>query len=440
MSNKKTATFGYKTPTSSILFILVVFLSYLSLWSSTVYSRYANAELYATMQVKFDEVTTIEPVLIGQILLVIMFGLIFMIIVADLKSILQHKSVIVYFAMLLCCPYLLLKSDDPLNYISSISNGSIQLGPWTLVGVALFFYAYKPRNWDAFRRAIKPLTIIILITAFYGLFKYFTFYQEAGIVNRVVALKWLWAPAICLQFLLVFWISRANEEKRRIYSSLVFLLVTFQYLLAILTEMRLILLMTTVSIVIFFYKTGKIKKGKLLFTLVGGSTMVFVLFIISNEGILLPETNVFYNAINNFLLRFLADTRSSDLIEFFDFISSNSFLSFSLGLGYSRMSEFTVDSGVLNTFFMTGVVMFTMAVVLLILPVIKLGKFRMDSEDAAVWSVAVIWILRFFTSSTMAFTTEFLLFIIFAGRCAWILDNNLRILKERNRSSNQGVN
>ncbi|MBS4200277.1 hypothetical protein KHA93_11610 [Bacillus sp. FJAT-49732] len=413
---------------ANFLFIVVVIFSYVALWSSTVFSRYRNAELYSTFQVSFEEVVSNTNVLATQISLIVVFAGIYLIIITNLKSIFNNKRNIFYVVMITLIPYLLLKSDDPLSYLTSLSNGSVQLGPYTVVGIALFFYAYNPRNWHSIEKAIRILTILSILTAFYGLAQYYAFFSQLGMTSRVVALKWLWTSTICLQFTLIYWLywgSKKTKKKKSAFMT-VTLLILFQYLLALLTEMRLVLVITTIGILLYLYKTGKIKRVFMVGITLIAIAAWLVVYLLSKSGFLLPPTNLINNAINGFLIRFSADTRSADLKEFIDFVIGDFFSFFPVGYGYSQSVDFIVDSGILNTLFMTGPIMLLMAYMLLIRPALHLRKFKLSPEEAWIWVIAVMWILRFFTSSTMVFNTEFLIFIIVAGRSAWILDDKIK--------------
>lgn len=317
---------------------------------------------------------------------------------------------------------LLLLTTDPLPYISSVTPMSSKMAPAVLIAISMFFLAANPATWPAVLRSIVIVTAIATFFWLYGA-------MQLEFASRHFAYRWLWSPTLILEItsMLLFAVLFNKSLPYKIVScipiSLLGLSIFFQ-------QTRLLIVMFFVQVLTYAYlryrNTSSSQRMKavvvmLLLLAVGG------IFMMTSDRL---DTRAFSRttigeSAQMLANRFTEDTRSHQLKPFF----SRFWESFPLGAGYPAIDEYNaegeygIDCGYLNSMYVTGLPMMLCFVGMLVWPVLKSLRLRLDPVDAAVVAGAFAYAVRLLSSTVPNLEVTFLLFILLAGRCAYLAGN-----------------
>lgn len=395
---------------------LLMIISYSLLYINTVFSRYGNVDFVINNGYLGDNtISNMSSNIIAQILYILMYFIILLLYILNIKKITSNKHFIMFFMAILCLPYILLKSTNPISYITSLSGASKLMAPGTIFSVGLFFIAYDSEVWKGIRKGFIFLWIISLALCIFGILNIILKINETSpYAFRILALKWLWAPMIVLEFTYLIPLSIIKNKRKRMiifWISLALVLIS-----AILTQTRLVIIMTALNAIFYSFIVERKNIIKILFSI------VLILIIIN---IFKDTEGIIGSALRNFFSRVLSDTRSDGILMILSEISSNLFKYIPFGGGYGNEVLFA-DLGYLNAIFVGGIPMTFFLTILLYIPIFKcFYKKREIIIEPWVLSSALMWCFRSQISSMMSFTTEFLMFILVAGHCSSILDNKI---------------
>ncbi|MDN7241711.1 hypothetical protein QWY14_07890 [Planococcus sp. N028] len=413
-----------------ILFFLLLTSSFLYMWIPRIYA-FGNIKYYlyknlSTGSSEMSDLLTEFPMYLKFlnpfIYLVLILTIIY--VIAKYKIIKNNYLIIYLWIIFYMCFLLAFKSTDPLIYLTSLSKASSILAPGTILMIFLFFLSYNPAVWNQIIVSLKLFVYIVLLCCLIGFFGIYYEYSSNGLIHRLVSLRWVWTPSLILELICIILLATNIKNKKNIF---LFVPIIFLYLGGLLTQTRLTIIIGTINIFIFLYLTKKLRFSLSLFKRITLVIVVFCtcLFLYA----VFAKTEFLDLYLEQFISRVFEDTRSEQASNFFFIFSSNINDIFPFGSGYPAENEYRaigetgIDSGYLNILFTTGIPMFLLVGLLLIIPVIKALRINLSFSDAAIVAAAFTWILRLTSSSTMMFTTEFLLFVLFSGRCAWLVNN-----------------
>lgn len=413
------------------LFLSLLTLTFLHMWLPRIYA-FGNIEYYLELNnLGISDITKLAlpfpnylKILNPLIYLNAMFTIIYVI---GKYKIVKTNYLILYILMIFYMGFLLVfKTTEPFLYLTSLTQASFIMAPGTILVISLFFLSYNPRVWIQISKALIIFLYLIMIFTILGFIGVGYEYYSTGLAHRLVSLRWLWAPSIILELLCILAIANKINKK----NWLMFLPIIFLFMGGIFTQTRLTIIMGIINILVFFILTRKIKHSYKIFrnVLVG----VFTLFITVIFYLKISSDNFMGAFMSQFISRISEDSRSEQIVNFKLIILENFSKVFPFGSGYPSFNEYRalgangIDSGYLNILYTTGIPMFILIFLLLLLPVIKALRLNMNFLDAAIVAAAITWMIRLTSSSTMMFTTEFLLFVLFSGRCAWLVNQQKR--------------
>lgn len=394
---------------------IVIFLSFILLYINTFFSRYANVNKAISQGFVGDLVIyDMSANLLAKFLIATIYLFIFILFTLNIKKILTNRKVYLYFLIILFLPYLLLISENSSSYLLSLSSASKLMAPGTIFSISLFFLVKDDEIWNGARNGFILIWLTSLVLSVIGVSRVLLFiYTTPSYLFRLVSLKWLWAPMIILEFTYLIPLSLIKNKFFKIFMFI--LSVSLLLFCAILTQTRLVIVMSFLNAIIYSLIIGKKNVYRLIF--VSLLILAFIYTISFNDGVISM-------GLSNFIQRLLVDTRTSGISQIWDEVSNNFFKYFPLGGGYGNERLFT-DLGYLNAVFVAGIPMVFFVTLLLYRPIFRLfRKRKFLFIEPWILSAALMWCFRSQISSMMAFTTEFLMFILVAGRCSTTIDKD----------------
>lgn len=426
--NPKEIKIGITSSLFLVLFMMLFIKTYIEynvIW-------YGNVEL-GLKYFDVEQMRGIAPFWYSYLTLLIYLCIVLIIIIFLLR--LKYFKInstmfMLYFLMILWMWIVLLfLTEEPLKYLTSVTYASERMAPGTIIAIGLFFIAYQNTLWKQIMRWIPLLILVSSLLFIYGL-------TQMEYVNRFISFKWVKGPGQILTLLSIVYLGMKIKQK----SILVYIPIFLSILTGIITQTRLSIIMYLFNLFLFLHLYSRsidisLKSKKRIKVLFFATLLILIMsiglsfWIVIDPSIRSSLPNIpGMDYINAFSGRLLEDTRTEQATNFFSYF----FQSLPFGIGYpsewenSGLGENGIDNGYLNTMYVTGIPMVILLILLLVVPSFRALFLRLPGEDLAIATVAVtraIWLL---TSATTMLTFDFVVFILFAGRCAYLYDKYRR--------------
>lgn len=354
------------------------------------------------------------------------------------KRIVKHKRFIPYFFMLMSMVFVItFITKDPITFLSTPGMWTDRLSIITLFSCSIYFWVYQPIYWQYTIKLLKYITIImtVIIIAF-------LLTKPEIYTNRLYSLKWLHGYGVILRLMPFLFLTTGKGIKER-YFAITVLVVDLIMIIVLQTRLYVVdILLYTVLFWLLFLKNLKTNKNKKQFKFIFKiGIVVFIaivvlsilLFKVNSNDIILSDSNISMS-LKMFANRLFEDTRTNQINNFMTYFWD----SFPFGVGYntrgimSGSGAYGIDNGYLNTIYMVGLPMVFFLVLFTIQPILAAWHTNLSLTDIAIVARGTVWIVILSSSTTTAYTIEFLIFIICAGRCAWLVDSKRNTKEENN--------
>ena len=299
--------------------------------------------------------------------------------------------------------------------------------------IAIFFLASNRYAWQKIQIYLLWTTFICVALSIYG-------YTQIDHVSRSLGMQWIWAPSLGLELLAILPIG-IYSNRSLIYRWLSYCPIAVLMISGLILQTRLIFISLFIQIIVFaFLRVQARIKHKTIGFLSLGFWIGFILFFvfailplvatIENDSLITGSAQALVERMD------YTENRSAQIdpffVKFWDV--------FPLGLGYpgpgqsngeANENDIGMDSGYLVTMYVTGVPMMACYFVMLVIPVLKaLMLKRTQPTDAAIIACAFAYVIRMTSSTVPNMDFDFMIYVLLAGRCAYLVHNpKLRLIK-----------
>lgn len=321
---------------------------------------------------------------------------------------------------------LIILSNEPTIYLTSISAMSSKMAPGVIMAIGLFFLGAYPKVWSILKASLLFLILCAVCIWLFGLL-------QVDIVSRYLAKRWLWPPTLVLELLAIlpFGIFYRVSSKYRILCLLPLLILLLS---SIYQQTRLVFIMLAVQIVTYSFlryrATRRHQKLRFNFGILSGIIFFVLLVVVFVSGEYIPQRgNIVSDSFISIMNRITEDSRSYQIEPFFEKLPEV----FPWGSGYPVPGEYNaegklgIDSGFLSTMYVTGVPMVFCFIGMLVMPVLRILRLRLEPPDAAVAAGAFAYIVRLTSSTVPVIQVDFIVFVLLAGRCAYLVNRDRHV-------------
>lgn len=326
-----------------------------------------------------------------------------------------------YLGMWFVSGYLLLgMTTDPVEILSTSRGLFGKMAPGTLLGIGVFFLAADPEAWRYIRKYLLLLAWIAC-----GIWTISALQMTHP--SRAEAYRWIYEPTLLLEVTALLPLG-LSADRRFLSRALRYAPMALLLLAALLMQTRLLVVIVGLLALGYGFlrwRGGALReertRGRLLFT-------INVFLPVALLGIVLAwpltQQTIVGGSTQGLWKRRSEETRIRQIKPFFEKATWDKML---VGTGYPNPGEYNaegangIDSGYLNTMYVTGLPMMGLYVLMLVLPALGCLKLRLSAEDAAVVATALAYCVRMTSSTIPSFSEQFLVACVLLGRCAYIL-------------------
>jgi len=335
----------------------------------------------------------------------------------------QREYFILYLLIYLCMVINLARTTDPMSVIKRLGLFGDTLAPGTVFSMLLFFVAYNKDIWRKLFPHFKTIMILAVILTIWGLLNIPYSFSQDDTFLRYISFKWIKGPIGILALLYPLSFSIFKKYKKISVLFLTGLIIAGTTLL----QTRMTLLILVLSLIIYYIMLNRSK----VITLFGKKikktiSILFILVFAFTLLMLIPGTDEFFNKIpggryvNIFMDRIYADTRSSQYVNNLPKMADDLLL----GVGYIQNdSTLQIDNGYINTAYRVGFPMLMLFVLFAIVPLIRAFRMKnLSMNDIGIITIGLARALWLFSSATTTFSIDFVVLILCAGRCQYLVD------------------
>lgn len=404
-----------------LLLFTLLFCSFTLLWASHTFLRFGNVEEIVSRGYTYSKTDlTIETqsglwTVVNALQYLSVSGLLLL----NAKSILRNRKMFLYVMAIAYIPFLLLMTEDPSKYLTSLSAASMILAPGTMLGISLFFTTYNPEYWAICRRVFKYLLLFAIILFAVGFINIVETYNMGRIV-RLVAWKWLWAPSVVLELLFLMFLFEDGRDGK-FWKYIKYFPLPIAFIMAVIIQTRLtfiVLFVNGLAFLVIYMRSHRGFNFKIMFSAVLGAVTIYAAMQLFPAS----YTSTISGSYEQLLGRLYEDSRSDQMATAVAFLRNNLWDVFPFGGGYDIQDQFHIDSGYIDTAVIAGIPLVAIVIALLYVPVWQAALGRVERGDISVIAAGLAWTIKCASSATMAFTTDFIIFILIAGRAAWLVE------------------
>ena len=317
-------------------------------------------------------------------------------------------------------------TNDPKAYLTNISYLSTKLAPGALLVVGLFFVGANPYCWRQAPRYVAMVALACVALILFGL-------CNIDFSSRLLGRRYLLAPGTVLELLTLVPFAYLVEKKKKIWSYLAFCLGAGSVVLCgVFTQTRLFFVTLMTYLLVYFILRLRQMPTRAAILQVFKTVSILIVAVIVGAGLFQhfhalsgEKEGAFVGSLVGLSDRIDEDSRSYQYTvgPFFNHFWS----SFPWGAGYPDDDQYNgegeegIDNGYLNSILITGLPMMICFVSLLCIPLLRSLFLKLNPVDSAIVAGAFTYAVRLATSTVLSTGLTLVIFVLFAGRCAYLV-------------------